>query len=160
MCTQLCSSDCPCSSGIVSGSVSQVSCIAFKRLNTVLNNVFGDTEFRHGQLQAMLPALHGKDTVVKMATGAGKSLCMFMVPLAYSDTAVGIIVSPLNSLMDEQVHTILHINCSVMYIAFFNRSQNSPNLAHLQSEPANPVPVTLRMSNVATIALVCLSDHW
>jgi len=113
MYTPLCSSDCPCSSGIVSGSVSQVSCIAFKWLNTVLNNVFGYTEFRPGQLQAMLPALHGKDTVVKMATGAGKSLCMFMVPLAYSDTAVGIIVSPLNSLMDEQVHTILQINIIV-----------------------------------------------
>ena len=51
----------------------------------------------------MLPALHGKDTFVQMATGAGKSLWMFMVALTYSETAVRIIISPLNSLMDEQV---------------------------------------------------------
>ena len=32
---------------------------------------------------------------------------MFLVPRAYSDTAVGIIISPLNSLMDEQVTNIV-----------------------------------------------------
>ena len=50
-----------------------------------------------------MPALHGKDGMVKVATGAGKSLCMFMVPLAYSNTAVGVIISLLNALMDDQV---------------------------------------------------------
>ena len=34
------------------------------------------------------PALHGKDTFVQMAAGAGKSLCMLTVPLMYLDTAV------------------------------------------------------------------------
>ena len=43
---------------------------------------------------------------MRMATGAGKSLCMFMVPLAYSDSAIGVIISPLNSLMDEQVRPL------------------------------------------------------
>ncbi len=60
-------------------------------------------EFKPGQLEAMLPALHGKDTFVRMATGGGKSLCMFLVPLAYSSTSMGVIISPLNSLMEEQV---------------------------------------------------------
>ena len=103
MYTPLCGSECEFSNGVVHGNVEPVSCVALQRLKTVLCSVFGHTQFRPGQLEVMLPALHGKDGIVKMATGAGKSLCMFMVPLAYSDTAVGIIISPLNALMDDQV---------------------------------------------------------
>jgi ATP-dependent helicase YprA (DUF1998 family) len=40
---------------------------------------------------------------VRMATGSGKSLCMFLVPLAVSDSGMGIVISPLNALMDQQV---------------------------------------------------------
>ena len=94
---------CEFSNGVVPGNVEPVSCVALQRLKTVLCSVFGHTQFRPGQLEAMLPALHGKDGIVKMATGTGKSLCMFMVPLAYFDTAVGVIISPLNALMDDQV---------------------------------------------------------
>ena len=96
----ICCAECPCSGGPVS---TVNSCVALRNLSVALQNVFGYSEFRPGQLKAMLPALHGKDTLVRMATGAGKSLCMFLVLLAYSDTAVGVIVSPLNLLMDEQV---------------------------------------------------------
>ena len=87
--------------GILPGNIEQVSCVALQRLKTVLCSVFGCMEFRPGQLQAMLSVLHGKDGIVKMGTGAGKSLCMFMVPLTYSDTAVGVIISPLKALMDN-----------------------------------------------------------
>ena len=38
-----------------------------------------------------------------MPTDGGKSLCMYLVPLAVSDKAIGIVVSPLVSLMDQQV---------------------------------------------------------
>ena len=42
-----------------------------------------------------------------MRTGGGKSLCMFLLPPAMSLNAIGIIVSPLVSLMDQQVsHTV------------------------------------------------------
>ena len=46
---------------------------------------------------ASLPIVHG------MATGSNKSLRMFLVPLAVSDSAVAITISPLNGLMDKQV---------------------------------------------------------
>ena len=103
MYSPLCGSECEFSNGVVPGNIEQVSCVALQRLKTVLWSVFGYTEFRPGQLQAMLPLLHGKDGIVKMGTGAGKSLCMFMVPLAHSETAMGVIISPLNALMDNQV---------------------------------------------------------
>ena len=53
--------------------------------------------------QHFLPSLHGRDVFVRMATGAGKSLCMFTVPLAYLNNAVGVMISPLNALIEEQV---------------------------------------------------------
>ena len=86
----LCGSECEFSNGVVPGNVEQVSCVALQRLKTVLCSVL-DTQSLdlRNYVQAMLPALHGKEGIVKMATGAGKSLCMFMVPLAYSDAAVG-----------------------------------------------------------------------
>ena len=37
-------------------------------------------------------------------TGAGKSLCMFLVPLALGESTVGVIISPLKAPIDQQVH--------------------------------------------------------
>ena len=50
-----------------------------------------------------LAAMHGRDVFVRMATGSGKSLCMFLVSLAVSDSGMGVVISPLNALMDQQV---------------------------------------------------------
>ena len=82
------------------------SCAALSSLRLTLATVFGLQSFRPGQLEYVLPALHGKDVFARMATGAGKSVAMFMVPLVYSNMAVGVIISPLNLLMDEQVSNI------------------------------------------------------
>ena len=109
----VCSSMCPLSTGLPSATESGSCCVAFTKLHQTLQSVFGFTSFRPGQLESMLPALHGKDTFVQLATGAGKSLWMFMVPLTYSETVVRIIISPLNSLMDEQVLKVPLIMCPV-----------------------------------------------
>ena len=50
-----------------------------------------------------MPVLHGHDVFVCMATGAGKSLCMFLAPLAARENGIVVVISPLNGLMDEQV---------------------------------------------------------
>lgn len=59
--------------------------------------------FRPGQLDAVLPPLHGRDVFVRLPTGGGKSLCMFIVALAHEPDKLGVVISPLISLMDEQV---------------------------------------------------------
>ena len=56
-----------------------------------------------GQIEALLPLLHQRDVFVRMATGSGKSLCMFLGPLAVSDKAIGLVISPLKALMNQQV---------------------------------------------------------
>ena len=58
---------------------------------------------QESNVRQLLPVLHGHDVFVRMRTGGGKSICMFLPPLAISNTAVGIIVSPLVSLMEQQV---------------------------------------------------------
>ena len=82
-------------------------CRAVERLQSALHNTYGHTEFRPGQLDATIAALHGHDVFVRMSTGAGKSLCMFLPPLAMSGLSIGVVISPLNCLMDEQVSLLL-----------------------------------------------------
>lgn len=72
-------------------------------MSGVLEKHFGYDSFRPGQLEASVAAIHGKDVFVRMATGSGKSLCMFLGPLARSEKAVGVVISPLNGLMEQQV---------------------------------------------------------
>ena len=74
---------------------------------------FQFTSCREGQLEASLALLQRKDVMVRMATGSGKSLCMFLAPLTLSDTAIGIIISPLVSLMEQQVSKDIVIMISI-----------------------------------------------
>ena len=50
-------------------------------------------------VEAILPVAHGKDAFVHMPTGRGKSLCMFLLPLSLSNTAMGIITSNMQGLV-------------------------------------------------------------
>ena len=79
------------------------TCVGYRKLKEALQGHFKFTTFRPGQLEALLPVVHGKDVFVRMPTGGGKSLCMFLVPLAVNKKAIGVVVSLLISLMDQQV---------------------------------------------------------
>ena len=71
------------------------SCAAGMKLAQALQSYFGFACFRPGQLEALLPVAHGQDAFVRMPTGGGKSICMFLMPLALNSDAMGIIISPL-----------------------------------------------------------------
>ena len=79
------------------------SCSAVCCTKAALQQHFKHSDFRPGQLEAVLPELHCQDVFVRMATGSGKSLCMFLPPLCVGENAMGIVVSPLNTLMEQQV---------------------------------------------------------
>ena len=95
-----------CDSGCCSVDATS-SCPAVRAALLVIRDVFRFGSVRPGQLEAITAALHGRDVFVRMATGAGKSICMFSVPLAYSSSAIAVIFSPLNALMDEQVYNFI-----------------------------------------------------
>ena len=99
-----CVPTCPFSKG--SCTVSRAddgSCAVLAKLLPVMRSYFHHDSFRRGQLEAMLPVMHGNDVLVKMPTGGGKTMCMFVPPLATSDTAMGLVISPLIALMEQQV---------------------------------------------------------
>lgn len=69
-------------------------------VDEALTEIFGFKSFRTGQRQVIESVVQGRDTVVVMPTGSGKSLC-YMLPACVIDGLV-IAVSPLIALMKDQ----------------------------------------------------------
>ena len=81
-----------------------VPSISLDRAREVLRERFGHTDFRPGQQRAVESVLAGRDTVVVLPTGGGKSLC-FQVPALLLD-GLTVVLSPLISLMKDQVDAL------------------------------------------------------
>jgi ATP-dependent DNA helicase RecQ len=73
-------------------------------LDRALRETFGFPEFRRGQREACAAALAGRDVLVVMPTGSGKSLCYQLPALMSGELAI--VVSPLVSLMQDQVQAL------------------------------------------------------
>ncbi len=69
-----------------------------------LRKHFGFDDFREGQREVIASILEGKDAVVVMPTGSGKSLC-YQLPAMILD-GVTLVVSPLIALMKDQVDAL------------------------------------------------------
>ncbi len=74
-------------------------------LTSVLESVWGFKTFRPLQREAMETVIAGRDSVVVLPTGGGKSLC-FQAP-ALVRPGLALVVSPLISLMKDQVDTLV-----------------------------------------------------
>ena len=66
----------------------------------ILRSVFGFASFRAGQEEVCRTAIEGRDLLLVMPTGAGKSLCYQLPAIARGGT--GLVISPLIALMEDQ----------------------------------------------------------
>ncbi len=75
----------------------------------ILSEVFGFSEFRPGQAEAIEAVLIGRDAVVLLPTGSGKSICYQIPALVAARRGAGttIVVSPLIALMQDQVGALV-----------------------------------------------------
>ena len=80
----------------------------------VLFDVFGYKQFRDGQEQVINELISGRDALVVMPTGGGKSLC-FQIPALVRE-GLCIVVSPLISLMKDQVDTLQACGVAAAYL--------------------------------------------
>jgi RecQ family ATP-dependent DNA helicase len=80
----------------------------------LLQSVFGFPRFRANQLEVCEAAVAGRDLLLVMPTGAGKSLCYQLPALARRGTAL--VISPLIALMDDQAAKLTALGLRVARI--------------------------------------------
>lgn len=95
---------------------------------SVLKDYFGHDSFRDGQEQIVDTLLDGRDALCIMPTGAGKSMC-YQIPALLFD-GVTIVVSPLISLMKDQVGSLVQSGVPAAYI---NSSLSYPQFLRVLS---------------------------
>ncbi|MBA2323864.1 MAG: DNA helicase RecQ, partial [Pseudonocardiales bacterium] len=132
----------------------------------VLKRVFGYDAFRGNQAEIIEHVVAGGDALVLMPTGGGKSLC-YQIPALVRD-GVGVVVSPLIALMQDQVDALTALGVRA---GFLNSTQSGAqrqtvesaflagelDLLYLAPERLK-VESTLRLLDRGTIALFAIDE--
>ena len=97
-------------------------------VDQILKEVWGYDAFRPLQNESIQCVLQGKDSITVLPTGGGKSLC-FQVP-GMAMTGMAVVVSPLISLMKDQVDALI---ANGITAAFINSTQSDDEKQHVAS---------------------------
>ncbi|EJX01289.1 ATP-dependent DNA helicase RecQ [gut metagenome] len=101
----------------------------FSSPDEVLHLVFGYEKFRGFQLEVVETVLSGRDALVLMPTGGGKSLC-YQIPALLRD-GVAVVISPLIALMQDQVDALEEVGVRA---AFLNSSQSPEEASEVRQK--------------------------
>ena len=104
-----------------------------------LRNVFRLKTFRKNQLAAIISTLDGRDALVLMPTGGGKSLCYQLPAICRGGKTSGvtIVVTPLRALMADQVKRLRAANINVMMLASMD-SVDGNSMSELRNAASKP----------------------
>lgn len=97
-------------------------CPYYSEVKKLFKTVFGLNRFRTNQQQAILAALANIDCFILMPTGGGKSLCYQLTALV--TPGVTIVVSPLRSLILDQVQKLVSLKVSTVMMFKRNMIQD------------------------------------
>jgi len=95
----------------------------------VLNTIYGYDAFRGQQADIINSVIDGQDALVLMPTGGGKSLC-YQIP-SLVRPGVGVVVSPLIALMQDQVDALRALNLNARFI---NSTLNAESVRTIEAE--------------------------
>jgi len=132
----------------------------------VLKDVFGYSSFRDGQEEIIDSILEGRDVFGIMPTGGGKSIC-FQVPALMLE-GITLVVSPLISLMKDQVATLVqsgvraaYLNSSLTFRQYNKALENAYNgvykIIYVAPERLC-TPEFLRFANTVNISMVTVDE--
>lgn len=133
---------------------------------SILHSVFGYHEFR-GQQEAIIQTLvTGQDALVLMPTGGGKSLC-YQIPALVRE-GVGIVISPLIALMQDQVSALRELGVRAEFLNSSLSSQEAwqtesalqrgeVDLLYIAPERLNQ-PRTVELLHHCNIALFAIDE--
>lgn len=88
--------------------------LLFEKAQKLLESHFGYSSFRNGQELAIQSVLAGENTVCVMPTGGGKSICYQIPALVLPGTTI--VISPLISLMKDQVDALVQVGIPATFI--------------------------------------------
>ncbi len=95
----------------------------------VLNTIYGYESFRGQQSEIVNALIQGEDALVLMPTGGGKSLCYQIPSLVRS--GLGVVVSPLIALMQDQVDALRALNLNAHFI---NSTLDAESVRSIEAE--------------------------
>jgi len=140
--------------------------MSIEQAQEILKSTFGYEQFRDQQQAIIETLLKGEDALVLMPTGGGKSLC-YQIPSLVRE-GVGIIVSPLIALMQDQVDALTQLG---IHAAFLNSSSTQQQNAIVEEQLRNNeldclylsperllTPYTLNMLSNCYVALFAIDE--
>lgn len=107
------------------------------QVDSVLKKTFKISEFRPLQLEAINATLSKEDTILIMPTGGGKSLC-YQLP-ALIDNGITLVVSPLVSLMEDQIMGLKKINYPALMLSANSSKEETAEAMAALKEPSSKI---------------------